>query len=64
MVPTWKTKNGKTSKFVDAGGYNTDERGRERERERERNWRFEMDRQTRVKRENKFTLGPERCENF
>ena len=22
MVPIWKTKKGKTSKFVDAGGYN------------------------------------------
>ena len=26
MVPTWKTKNGKTSKFADAGGYNRIER--------------------------------------
>ena len=27
MGPTWKTKTGKTSKFVDAGGYNRNERG-------------------------------------
>ena len=26
MVPIWKTKKGKTSKFVDAGGYNRNER--------------------------------------
>ena len=26
MVSTWKTKKGKTSKFVDAGGYNRYER--------------------------------------
>ena len=26
MVPTWKSKKGKTSKFVDAGGYNRNER--------------------------------------
>jgi hypothetical protein len=29
MVPTWKTKKGKTSKFVDAGGYNRNEREEE-----------------------------------
>ena len=27
MVSTWKTKKGKTSKFVDAGGYNRNEGG-------------------------------------
>ena len=26
MVPTWKTKKAKTSKFLDAGGYNGNER--------------------------------------
>ena len=26
MVSTWKTKKGKTAKFVDAGGYNRNER--------------------------------------
>ena len=31
MVPTWKTKKGKTLKFVEAGGYNRNERERERE---------------------------------
>ena len=35
MVPTWKTKKGKISKFVDAAGYNRNESERERERERE-----------------------------
>ena len=28
MVPIWKTKKGKTSEFVDAGGYNRNERER------------------------------------
>ena len=28
MVPTWKTKKGKTSEFVDAGDYNRKERER------------------------------------
>ena len=32
MVLTWKTKKGKTSKFMDAGDYNRNERERERER--------------------------------
>jgi hypothetical protein len=27
MVPTWNTKKGKTSEFLDAGGYNRNERG-------------------------------------
>ena len=44
MVPTWKTKKGKTSKFVDSGGYNKNER--------EGNWRLVMGRQRRVEREN------------
>ena len=26
MVPTWKTKIGKTSEFLDAGGYNRNEK--------------------------------------
>ena len=26
MVPTWKTKKGKTWKFMDAGAYNSNER--------------------------------------
>ena len=26
MVPTWKTKKGKTSEFMNAGGYNRNER--------------------------------------
>ena len=37
MMPTWKTKNGKISKFVDAGGY--------RRNEKEGNWRFNMGRE-------------------
>ena len=28
MVPTWKTKKGKTPEFLDAGGYNRNERER------------------------------------
>jgi len=28
MVPTWKTKKGKTSEFLDAGGYNKNMRER------------------------------------
>ena len=36
MVPTCKTKKGKTSKFMDAGGYKWNERESERARERER----------------------------
>ena len=55
MVPTWKTKKGMTSKFVDAGGYNGNER--------EGNWRLGMGRQGGVDKQNKFTLGTERCEN-
>jgi hypothetical protein len=34
MLPTWKTNKGKTSKFVDAGGYNKNERAG--------NWRLGM----------------------
>ena len=44
MVPTWKTKKGKTSKFVNAGRYNMNER--------EWNWRLVMGRQRRVEKEN------------
>ena len=58
MVPTWNTKKGKTSKFVDARGY------KRNEREREGNWRLGMGRQIRVEKENKFTSGTERCENI
>ena len=29
ILSTWKNKEGKTSKFVNAGGYNTNERERE-----------------------------------
>ena len=36
MVSIWKTKKGKTTKFVDVGGCNRNEREREREKERER----------------------------
>ena len=55
MVPTWKTKKGKTSKFVDEGGYNKDKR--------QGNWRLGISRQRRVKKERKFLLGTEKCEN-
>ena len=51
-------KKGKTSEFLDAGGYNRNER------EREGNWRIGMGQQRRVEKENKFTLGTERCENI
>ena len=56
MVPTWKTKKGKTSKFVDAGDYNR--------KEREENWRFGICRERSVEKEHLFTLGTERCENI
>ena len=36
----------------------------EREREREGNWRLGMGRHKRAEKENKFTLGTERCENI
>ena len=49
MVPTWKTKKGKTSKFVDSGGYNRNER--------EGNWRLGISRERRMEKENKFTIG-------
>ena len=55
MVPIWKTKIGKTSEFVDAGGYNRNERAG--------NWRLGMCRQRRVGKENE-SLGTERCENI
>ena len=54
-VPTWKTKKGKTTKFVDAGVYNRNER--------EGNWPLGMGRQRGVERK-KITLGPKRCENI
>ena len=57
MVSAWKTKKGKTSKFVDAGGYNRIER--------ERNWRLWVGRQRRVEKKDKIiTLGTERYENI
>ena len=56
MVPTWNTKKEKTSKFVDAGGFNRNEK--------EGNLRLGMSRQRRVEKENKFTLDTERCENI
>ena len=57
MVPTWKTKKRKTSKFVKAVGYNRNERAG--------NWRLGMGRQRKKgEKENKFTLGTERCENI
>ena len=37
MVPTWKTKKGKTSEFLDAGGYNR--------KDRAGNWGLGMGRQ-------------------
>ena len=46
----------KTSKFLDAGGYNRDDR--------EGNWRLGMGRQRRLEKGNKSTLGTERCENI
>ena len=51
MVSTWKTKKGKTSKFVNAGGYNGNERVED--------WRLGMGRQRGVEKEDKFTLGIE-----
>ena len=56
MVPTWKTKKEKTSKFVDAGGYYRNERAGIGDLE----W---VDREGRRKK-SKFTLGTERCENM
>jgi len=50
------TKKGKISKFMDAGGYNGNERVG--------NWRFGMGQQRGVDNENKFTLGTVRCENI
>ena len=51
-----KMKKGKTSKFVNAGGYYGNERAGD--------WRLGMGRQRGVEKENKFTLGTERCENI
>ena len=41
---------------MNAGGYSRNKR--------EGNWRHGMGRQRRVEKENKFTLGTERCENI
>ena len=56
MVPTWKTKKGKTSEFLDVGGYNRIERAG--------NWQLGMGRQRGVEKENLFTIGTETCENI
>ena len=44
MLPTWKTKKGKTSEFLDAGGCNMNERAG--------NWRLGMGQQRGVEKEN------------
>jgi hypothetical protein len=49
MVPTWKTKKGKTSEFMDAGDYNRNERAE--------NWRLGMGRQKGVEKKKLFNLG-------
>ena len=46
----------KNSKFVDAGGYNWNER--------EGNWQLGTGRKRRVLKRNKFSLGTESCENI
>ena len=51
MVPIWKT-----SELLDARGDNNNER--------DGNWRFGMRQQKMVEKENKFTLGTEKCENI
>ena len=57
MVPTWTTKKEKTSKFVDAGSYNMNER--------EGNQQHGIDRQRTMDKKNKITnLGTERCANI
>ena len=56
MVPTWKTKEEKTSEFLEAGGYNRNERAG--------NWRLGIGRQRGVDIENYFTLGRNKCENI
>jgi hypothetical protein len=56
MVPTWKTKKRKTSKFVDVGSFNRNERAGY--------WELGMNRQRKVEEENKFTLGTERSGNI
>ena len=56
MVPTWKTKKGKNSKFLDARRYNRNER--------EENWLLGMDRQRGAEKKYKLTLGTERCDNI
>ena len=58
MVPAYKTKNGKVSKFVDTGGYNRNEREREGGI-----WQLGVGRQGGVEKKNKIvSLGTERCE--
>jgi hypothetical protein len=56
MVPTWKTKKGKTSEFLDAECYNRNERAG--------NWRLGMGRLRRMEKENDIILGTEICENI
>ena len=56
MVPTWKTKKGKSSEFLDAGGYNRNQSAG--------NWRLGMGGQRGAEEEDSFTLGTERCENI
>ena len=55
-VSTWKTKKGKTSQFLDAGGYNRDERGGELA-----NWSGSTERCGERK---LIYLRTERCENI
>ena len=45
-----------TSKFIDSGGYNRNER--------EGKWQLKMGRQRRAEKEKYFTLGTERRENI
>ena len=54
MVPTWKRNKGKTTKFVDAEGYNRNERKREI---------GDLEWVERDGRKKKNSLGTERCEN-
>ena len=56
MVLTWKTKKEKTSEFLDAGGYNRNQRTG--------NWRLGMGLQRGVEKESKFSLGTEKFENI
>jgi len=56
LLPLWKTKKGKTSKFVDALGDNRNER--------KGNWRLRMGRLREMQKKNNFPLATERCENI